>query len=74
MKAGTLSLAVAQAAIEKAEEEISVIEQQQPATEEWDATRVIRILPRAAEVLGQRIRGGDLGLRDPGGSPPQSVS
>jgi len=56
---------VAQAAIEKAEEEMTAIEQQQPAKEERDASRVIRMLPGAAETLRQRISGGNLGLRDP---------
>jgi hypothetical protein len=65
MKAGTLSQAVAQAAIEKAEEEIRAIERLQPAREERDASRVIRMLPKAAELLRQRIRGENLGLRDP---------
>jgi hypothetical protein len=65
MKAGTLSQAVAQAAIEKAEEEIRATERLQPAKEERDAARVIRMLPRAAEALRQRVRGENLGLRDP---------
>ncbi len=65
MKAGTLSQAVAQAAIEKAEEEIRDIERIQPAKEEKHTERVIRMLPRAAQVLRDRIRGGNLGLRDP---------
>jgi site-specific DNA recombinase len=65
MKAGTLSQTVAQAAIEKAEEEIRGIERIQPAKEEKDTARVIRMLPRAAQVLRDRIRGGNLGLRDP---------
>jgi hypothetical protein len=65
MKAGRLSQAVAQAAIEKAEEEIRSIVRLQPAKEQRDAARVIRMLPRAAEVLRQRIRGENLGLRDP---------
>lgn len=65
MKAGTLSQAVAQAAIEKADEEIQTLERMVPAKEEKDATRIIRMLPRAAQVLRDRIRGGNLGLRDP---------
>ena len=65
MKAGTLSQAVAQAAIEKAEDEIHAIERQQPARQERETARMIRMLPRAAEVLRQRISGGNLGLRDP---------
>jgi hypothetical protein len=65
LKAGTLSQAVAQVAIEKAQEEIRAIERLQPAREERDASRVIRMLPKAAELLRQRISGGNLGLRDP---------
>jgi hypothetical protein len=65
MKAGTLSQAVAQAAITKAVEEIQTFERMQPAKEEKDTARIIRMLPRVAEVLRERIRGGNLGLRDP---------
>jgi hypothetical protein len=65
MKAGTLSQVVAQAAIEKAEEEIRTIERMQPAKDEKDTARVIRMLPRAAQMLRERIGGGKLGLRDP---------
>jgi len=65
MKAGTLSQPVAQAAIETAEREIRGIERMQPAKEEKDTARVIRMLPRAAQVLRERIGGGNLGLRDP---------
>lgn len=65
MKAGTLSQAVAQAAITKAEEEIGAIERVQPDQEEKQTARVIRMLPNAAKVLHERIRGGNLGLRDP---------
>jgi site-specific DNA recombinase len=65
MKAGTLSQAVAQSAIETAEGEIRGIERMQPAKEEKDTARIIRMLPRAAAVLRERISGGNLGLRDP---------
>jgi hypothetical protein len=65
MKAGTLSQAVAQVAIEKAEEEIRAIERFQPARDERDAALVISRLPKAAELLRQRIRRENLGLRDP---------
>jgi len=65
MKAGTLSQAVAQAAIEKAEEERRGLEREQPAREEKQLTRVIRMLPRAAEALRERVSGGNAGLRDP---------
>jgi hypothetical protein len=65
MKAGALSQVVAQAAIEKAQEEVRAIERLQPAREERDASRVIRMLPRAAETLRQRVSGGSFGLHDP---------
>jgi len=65
MKAGTLSQAVAQAAIEKAGEEMQAFERVQPERDEKHTARVIRMLPRAADVLRDRIRGGNLGLRDP---------
>ena len=65
MKAGTLSQAVAQAAIEKAEEEVRAIERVEPEREERQTARIIRMLPNAARVLRERIRGGNLGLRDP---------
>jgi site-specific DNA recombinase len=65
MTAGTLSQAVAQAAVEKAQEEIQSLERMQPAREEKHTARVIRMLPRAADILRNRIRGGNLGLRDP---------
>jgi hypothetical protein len=65
MKAGTLSQAVAQAAIEKAEEEVRVIERMEPRKEEKQTARVIRMLPHAANVLRERIGRGNLGLRDP---------
>lgn len=65
MKAGTLSQAVAQSAIDTAEREVQAIERAQPAKDEKDTARVIRMLPRAAELLRQRIRGGNLGLREP---------
>jgi hypothetical protein len=56
---------VAQAAIAEAEEELRGLERAQPAREEKQLTRIIRMLPRAAEVLRKRVGGGDLGLRDP---------
>jgi hypothetical protein len=45
MTAGTLSQAVAQAAVEKAQEEIQSLERMQPAREEKHTARVIRMLP-----------------------------
>ena len=65
MKAGTLSQAVAQAAIEKAEEEARAIERMEPGREEKQTARVIRMLPHAAKILRERIGRGNLGLRDP---------
>jgi hypothetical protein len=65
MKAGTLSQGVAQAAIAKAEEEVHALERVQPDRDEKHTARVIRMLPRVAEVLRDRIRGGNVGLRDP---------
>lgn len=65
MKSETLSQAVGQAAIAKAEEELQSLERVQPAKDEQQTARVIRMLPRAAKLLRQRIRGGNVGLRDP---------
>jgi hypothetical protein len=65
MKAGTLSQAVAQAAIEKAEEELRGLERAQPAKDEQQTARVIRMLPRAAQILREHIAGGNAGVRDP---------
>jgi hypothetical protein len=65
MKAGTLSQAVAQAAIEKAEEEVRAIERIEPEREEKQTARIIRMLPHAAKVLRERIGRGNGGLRDP---------
>jgi hypothetical protein len=65
MKAGTLSQAVAQAAIEKAEEERRSLERAAPEHEEKHAARVIRMLPQAADAVRERLAAGNLGLRDP---------
>ena len=65
MKAGTLSLAVAQVAIEKAEEELQGLQRTRPESGAKEAERIIRMLPRGAEKLRQRIRAGNLGLRNP---------
>jgi hypothetical protein len=65
MKVGTLSQAVARAAIEKAEEELGALEPVQPAKEEKHLARIIRMLPRATDVLRERIGAGNVGLRDP---------
>jgi site-specific DNA recombinase len=65
MKSGTLSQAVAQAAIEKAEDELRELERAQPAQSERQVNRILRMLPRAAEMLRERIGAGNLGLRDP---------
>jgi hypothetical protein len=65
MKAGTLSQAVAQVAMDKAEEELRSLVRAQPQRVDKQAARLIRMLPRAAEELRKRIRGGNLGLKDP---------
>ena len=65
MKAGSLSETVALAAIEKAEEEIQSLRQAQPEATEKDVARLIRMLPRAAEALRERIRSDNLGLQAP---------
>jgi len=65
MKAGTLSEPVAQAAIEKAEEERRALERVEPEREEKQTARIIRMLPRAADVLPECIGKRNLGLRDP---------
>jgi hypothetical protein len=65
MKAGTLSQAVAQAAIVQAEEELRALQQASPAREEKETARILRMLPRAAETLRARLPAGNMGLRDP---------
>ena len=60
-----LSPAVAQAAIEKAEEEVRAIERMEPEKEEKQTVRIIRMLPHAAKLLRDRIGRGNLGLHDP---------
>ncbi len=63
MKSGALSQAVAQAAIEHAEAELRALQQPDTAREEKESARVIRLLPRVAEQLRQRLGEGNLGLR-----------
>ena|ERR1700687_1311129 len=46
MKAGTLSQAVAQAAIAQAEEELRALQRASPAREEKQTARILRMLPR----------------------------
>jgi hypothetical protein len=46
-------------------DEVRGIERAQPEKDEKQTARVIRMLPSAADVLRERIRGGNLGLRDP---------
>jgi len=65
MKSGTLSLAVAQAAIDKAEEELQELAQKALQREEKQTARITRLLPRAADTLRERVRAGNGGLRDP---------
>jgi hypothetical protein len=65
MKAGALSQAVAHAAFEMAEQELAALEKVHPGREEKITALVLRMLPRAAEVLRERVAAGNLGLRDP---------
>lgn len=65
MKAGTLSQAVADAALATAEAELTALNRTELAKDERDTDNVIRMLPRTAELLRQRIDAGNLGLRDP---------
>ena len=65
MKAGTLSQAVAQAAIAQAEEELRALQRASPAREGKQTARILRMLPRAAEALRARLQAGNMGLRDP---------
>jgi methylase of polypeptide subunit release factors len=65
MKAGTLSQAVAQAAIAHAEEELRTLNQAEPAREEKQTAKILRMLPRAAEAMRARLQTGNLGLKDP---------
>ena len=64
-KQGTLSPAVAEAAIRQAEDELQGLNRAQPIASEKATARILRMLPRAAEVMRQRVAGGSLGLRDP---------
>ena len=64
------SQAVAQAALATCEQELSALDRVQPAKDERDTARIIRMLPRAADLLRQRVSGGNLGLRDPGSIVP----
>lgn len=64
MKAGTLSQAVAQVAIDKAEEELTNLGRPLPVRNQ-DSGKVIRMLPAAARALRERIAGGNAGLRKP---------
>lgn len=64
-KAGTLSQAVAQAAIDTTENERQALERIQPDRDEKETACVLRMLPRAAEVLRERIQAGNAGLRNP---------
>ena len=65
MKVGTLSHAVAQAAIAHAEEELRTLNQAAPAREEKQTAKILRMLPRAAEAMRARLQTGNLGLKDP---------
>lgn len=65
MKSGTLSRAVAQAAIAHAEEELRTLNQAAPAREEKQTAKILRMLPRTAEATRARLKTGNLGLKDP---------
>lgn len=56
MKADTLFQAMAQAATTQAQDQIRAMERVQPKQDEKHTTRVIHMLPRAAEVCSDRIR------------------
>ena len=64
MNSGTLSEAVAKAAIDQAEGELSTL-QAPPKVDERETARVVRMLPRVAEALRERVALPNLGLRDP---------
>jgi hypothetical protein len=64
-KAGTLSPAVAQAAIDTAENERQALERMKLDRSEKQTARILRMLPRTAEALRERIQGGNAGLRNP---------
>jgi hypothetical protein len=54
-----------QAALDKAQEERDSLARAEPKRTEKQTARVIRMLPRAAQVLRERLGTGNLGLRDP---------
>jgi hypothetical protein len=62
---GTLSPAVAEAAIRQAENELLILNRAGPAAEEKITARILQMLPRAAQLMKQRIAAGNAGLRDP---------
>jgi hypothetical protein len=55
MRSGTLSQGVGQAAINQAEQELQAFVREQPARDEHYTSRVIRMLPRVAQVMRDRI-------------------
>lgn len=65
MKAGNLSAAAAQAAITTLEGEREELARPVSDDREKQTARILRMLPRSAELLRQRVTGGNLGLRDP---------
>jgi site-specific DNA recombinase len=65
MRAGKLSAAAAQAAITMLEREREELVRTAPNDPEKQTARILRVLPRSADLLRQRISGGNLGLRDP---------
>ncbi len=65
MKSGRLSAAAAQAAITTLEREREELARTVPDDREKQTARILRMLPRSADLLRQRITGGNLGFRDP---------
>ncbi len=65
MNSGRLSAAAAQAAITTLEREREELSRPALDDREKQTARILRMLPRSAELLRQRVTGGNLGLRDP---------
>jgi hypothetical protein len=65
VRSGALSPAVGQAAIDQAQQERAALVRVVPERVEKDSARIIRMLPKAAEVLRERLKAGNSGLRDP---------
>jgi hypothetical protein len=52
-------------ALAAAEHELSALDRAQPDKAERDMGRVVRMLPRAFDLLRERVAAGTRGLRDP---------